>query len=228
MKKYDWSKNRIEDAVKNSLNYKEVLRRLGIPASGNNSTTLKKRIAEFGIDTSHFTFAPKHKGVTRPIDYYLTEDSHCSRRVLKLRLIKDGYKRNVCEVCGISEWNGLPLTMQLHHKDGNPYNNCLENLMIICPNCHSQTNNFRGRSNRDVPKPINYCQDCGRQISRSSKRCLSCASKHRLPANVKIDMTVEEFLEYKKQGLSNTAIAGIYNVTEAAIRKWRRKNLVKQ
>ncbi len=41
-------------------------------------------------------------------------------------------------------------------------------------------------------------------------------------------MTVEEFLEYKKQGLSNTAIANIYNVTEAAIRKWRRKNLDKQ
>jgi 5-methylcytosine-specific restriction endonuclease McrA len=60
---------------------------------------------------------------------------------LRKRLIKDGYKENKCEECGIKEWNGKSLTCELHHIDGNRGNNKLENLLIICPNCHSQTPN---------------------------------------------------------------------------------------
>ena len=225
MKKYDWSEDKIKEAVSDNLNYKDVLRQLGIPTTGNNSTTLKKKIVKFWIDTSHFTFAPRHKCKKKPTQYYLTENSHCSRQVLKNRLIKDGYKSNVCEICGISDWNGHPLTMQLHHKDGDTSNNRLDNLMFICPNCHSQTENFRGRANRADCEVFNYCQDCGRKIGRNSKRCLSCASKRRLPSNIKINMTIEEFLGYKEQGLSNVAIAAKFGVTEAALRKWRKRNL---
>ncbi len=61
---------------------------------------------------------------------------------LKLRLFAEGLKENKCEICGISEWNGLKLNCQLDHIDGNKNNNNLENLRIICPNCHSQTETF--------------------------------------------------------------------------------------
>ena len=61
---------------------------------------------------------------------------------LKNLLLKHGLKENKCEICGISEWNGKPLNCQLHHKDGNKYNQSLDNLIIICPNCHSQTETF--------------------------------------------------------------------------------------
>lgn len=54
-------------------------------------------------------------------------------------LLKTGLKQNKCDDCGISKWRGKPLIVQIHHDDGNIYNNKLENLKMLCPNCHSQT-----------------------------------------------------------------------------------------
>ena len=65
---------------------------------------------------------------------------------LRKRLIREGYKSNECESCGISEWNGQSITMELDHVDGNNGNNSLDNLRLLCPNCHSQTPTFRGRN----------------------------------------------------------------------------------
>ncbi len=60
---------------------------------------------------------------------------------LRKKLIEDGIKKNECELCGLNEWLGKPITLELHHVDGNRYNNKLENLQILCPNCHSLTPN---------------------------------------------------------------------------------------
>lgn len=57
--------------------------------------------------------------------------------VLKAKLIRDGIKEDKCELCGISEWFGVHLPLELHHIDGNHYNNDFNNLQILCPNCHS-------------------------------------------------------------------------------------------
>jgi Zn finger protein HypA/HybF involved in hydrogenase expression len=65
---------------------------------------------------------------------------------LKLRLISEGIKVNVCERCGVSEWNGSPLNCELDHIDGDRSNHRLENLKILCPNCHSQTPTFRSKN----------------------------------------------------------------------------------
>jgi hypothetical protein len=67
---------------------------------------------------------------------------------LKNRLILEGIKNNKCEVCGISEWNSNPINMQLDHIDGDPHNHRLENLRMICPNCHSQTETYCGKQIR--------------------------------------------------------------------------------
>lgn len=65
---------------------------------------------------------------------------------LKRRLFKEHIKENKCEICGITTWNGKPIQMELHHKDGNRTNHKLENLQILCPNCHSQTETFRAKN----------------------------------------------------------------------------------
>lgn len=65
---------------------------------------------------------------------------------LKQKLIKEGIKENKCEICGCVDWQGKPLQMQLHHIDGNPHNHKLDNLQMLCPNCHSQTENFTARN----------------------------------------------------------------------------------
>jgi hypothetical protein len=65
---------------------------------------------------------------------------------LRQRLFLEGFKEKKCERCGISEWLGKPLSLELDHKDGNCYNHNLQNLQILCPNCHSQTDTFRGKN----------------------------------------------------------------------------------
>ena len=60
---------------------------------------------------------------------------------LRKKLIEDGIKEKKCEMCGNSEWMGLPITLELHHIDGDRYNNIFKNLQILCPNCHSLTPN---------------------------------------------------------------------------------------
>ena len=65
---------------------------------------------------------------------------------VKRRLIEAGLKKNRCERCGISEWLGEPLSMELHHVNGNRLDNRLEYLELLCPNCHSQTETFGSRN----------------------------------------------------------------------------------
>jgi hypothetical protein len=67
---------------------------------------------------------------------------------LKRRLIEAGLKEDACEECGVREWRGRPLTLALHHVNGIGHDNRLENLALLCPNCHSQTENFGGRNVR--------------------------------------------------------------------------------
>jgi transposase len=64
---------------------------------------------------------------------------------VKMRLIGAGLKDGRCEECGLAEWRGRPLSLALHHVNGDGRDNRLENLRLLCPNCHSQTDNFAGR-----------------------------------------------------------------------------------
>jgi transposase len=68
------------------------------------------------------------------------------RSHLKLRLIAAGLLQTACYECGISEWRGQALSLALHHVNGRGQDNRLENLQLLCPNCHSQTENFSGRN----------------------------------------------------------------------------------
>jgi Zn finger protein HypA/HybF involved in hydrogenase expression len=60
--------------------------------------------------------------------------------------IAAGLKNNKCEVCGLEEWAGMPIEMELHHVNGDRTDHRLDNLEMICPNCHSQTMNFRAKN----------------------------------------------------------------------------------
>ena len=65
---------------------------------------------------------------------------------LKNLLIKFGFKQHLCECCKLKEWNNKPIPLELHHKDGNKYNNTLSNLILLCPNCHAQTDSYRAKN----------------------------------------------------------------------------------
>ena len=68
---------------------------------------------------------------------YIESGQHITSSRLKEKLIRDGIKKEECELCGAREWLGKKLPLELHHKNGNHFDNNLNNLQILCPNCHS-------------------------------------------------------------------------------------------
>jgi DNA-binding CsgD family transcriptional regulator len=86
-----------------------------------------------------------------PIEDLLVQGRRTSRTHLKRRLIRAGLKHDRCEVCDIEDWLGKPLSMQLHHRNGDGLDNRLENVEFLCPNCHSQTDTYGGRNGHRKP-----------------------------------------------------------------------------
>ena len=90
----------------------------------------------------------KHKEAYRPASAYFDNKKRISSCRLKEKLIYDGIKELKCERCGLKEWLNEPIPLELHHINGNHYDNSLSNLQILCPNCHSLTYNNSGKSVR--------------------------------------------------------------------------------
>lgn len=83
-----------------------------------------------------------------PIEQILVAGRRRGRWHVKGRLLSSGLKRARCDDCGIAEWRGRPLPLELHHVNGDGDDNRLRNLRLLCPNCHSQTENWGGRGRR--------------------------------------------------------------------------------
>lgn len=135
--------------VQESSCISDVLRTLGYSTNGNSwgNKIVKERMEKLNL-----FFYKKNKnydnvtnrGNLLPLESVLIKDSEYSRTKLKERLVKEGLKKYECECCGITEWNGKPISLQLHHINGIHNDNRLSNLQLLCPNCHSQTENFAG------------------------------------------------------------------------------------
>lgn len=144
--RYKYTKELLTPLVKNSHSWAEVCRKLDIKPATGSQTHIANKAKKFNIDYSHFTGKVWSKGqkigYKRQIDYYLilNEDnvSNINSDKLKKRLIEENIKENKCEICGLNSWLDKDLPLHLDHKNRNHYDNRLENLQIICPNCHSQ------------------------------------------------------------------------------------------
>lgn len=142
-------------AVAGSLSIREALEKLELVAAGGNYESFKKAVLAFGIDTSHFTGRGHLRGKThayntRPLRTVLRRGKLEQTFRLKLRLLSAGLKPHRCERCGLTEWLGRPVPLELHHRDGDRTNNLLSNLELMCPNCHAQTDNYRGKNKKRV------------------------------------------------------------------------------
>lgn len=193
MSKLKYSKEQIQQAVDKSKSIADVCKTLGLVAKGSNYDTIKKYINLYSLDVSHFTGARWNKGIRylshtclTSLDDILQENVSYSSDMLKKRLIAEGIKQQNCECCGLSEWMGKPLPLELHHINGNHYDNRLNNLQILCPNCHSITGNYRGKNKSQInSQQIKtygislhahkcQCKQCGKEFKSSKQRSFCC------------------------------------------------------
>lgn len=148
------------ELVNNCSNISDVLKKLGYSTNGNSwgYQIVKERMEKLNLFfTKRNPMYYNQDNTALPLEKILIKDSEYNRTKLKARLVKEGLKEYKCECCGISEWNGKPLTLQLHHINGIHNDNRLSNLQLLCPNCHSQTENFgtRGRGTSIIRKAEN-------------------------------------------------------------------------
>lgn len=218
MPKRKWNESQLRRAVHESKSVTEVIKRLGMAVSGSNAHNISRNIKKFGMETSHFDSLYWHKRNGIATSKMSNEDifvkgGTTSRNFIRKRIIKDNLLEYKCSKCNINEWLGEELILHLDHINGDRYDNRLENLRWLCPNCHTQTSTWGQK------KKGRKCVDCGGPISHSSSgRCRVCSNKHNgknQPTRINwpktselIRMTQEtSFLEVsRKLGVSDNAI----------------------
>jgi hypothetical protein len=142
--------------VAESLSVRQVLERIGLVPAGGNYKTVHTRISKLNIDASHFTgkgwnAGPRYQMLGKPFSWegILVENSaYTSTFRLRKRLIEFGFKEAKCESCGLVEWLGKSIPLELHHVNGVNNDHRLANLQLLCPNCHALTENYRGKNQR--------------------------------------------------------------------------------
>jgi hypothetical protein len=138
-RRYDWSI--VQDAIDEGLSMRVCMERFGFSRDA------------WGKAVKRGDIVPR-EWIT-PIEELLVAGPVRNRGHIKRRLLAAGLKEECCERCGITEWQGRPLAMQLHHKNGDGLDNRLENLELLCANCHSQTETYGGRNgHRRRPPPV--------------------------------------------------------------------------
>jgi transposase-like protein len=142
-----WTDEDLAAAVAASDSVSDLSRRLGYTPNGGVHRLLTGHIRRLGLDTSHFvgTRWPTTRPELvrkRPLSEILVAGSTCGTSNLRRRLIREGLKPAHCEECGLAEWRGVPLPLHLDHVNGDHTDNRLENLRILCPNCHAVTDTW--------------------------------------------------------------------------------------
>lgn len=132
-------KEELEKVINESLSMREAANKLNMSFS-----TFKRKAKEFGLYKTNQSGLGIIKS-NKTIEDVLSGKTHMKSTELRKRLVKEGYLENKCSICSLEKWNGLKIVLELDHIDGNNKNNSLDNLRILCPNCHSQTPTFRGR-----------------------------------------------------------------------------------
>lgn len=149
-----WTDDEIRSAVANATTIHGALKALRIEGRGNNYRTFHKHVTRLGLDTSHFVGKSHLAGQARenltsrrPLSAILVENStYDNTKRLGERLVREGLLEARCSECGLTEWRGRPIPLDLDHINGIRTDLRPENLRFLCPNCHAFTPTYRGKN----------------------------------------------------------------------------------
>lgn len=155
MRKRSWTVDQLKEGVAKSHSVRQLLGYLGLKEAGGNYSQVKKYLQEYKVETPHFKGRGWNKGLTGfgipriKLEDILVVGSTFQSYKLKNRLLAVKLKEPRCEECGwamVSDDGRLPL--EIDHINGDSRDNRIENLRILCPNCHSLKPTHRGRNRR--------------------------------------------------------------------------------
>lgn len=220
------SKEELQRIFDSSSSKSDVLRNLGFDDHSGNHRTLNCRIQNDNINLNKLNenrkiFLEKHrknlhlKQTMSFNDIFKENSTYRNGGRIKLILLKLGLIKNECATCLLTTWQGKEITLQLDHVNGNNRDNRVQNLRLLCPNCHSQTPTYSGKKNLKKIKPtLKKCSHCDTMMV-NSKTCGACNAKINYR---KFDPSKEE-LEKLVHQKPFTKIAGLYHVSDNAVRK---------
>lgn len=196
----------LQNLINESITLTEVMRKLGYSANrGKSYVNFKKYLIDNDVYLGHLK--GKAHGTAQTAKYKLSDmlikdSKYSNMSSLKKRIIRNNLLEYKCQYCGITEWMGKPIVLQLHHINGDNRDNRIENLQLLCPNCHSQTDSFCGKiRNRKKPQ------------EKKEKKFKNKNSKI-----IPKDKLIELLSKY-----SFVEIGKMYNLTDNAVRRWCKK-----
>lgn len=194
-KKFKENLSKILEMIKNNEPKTNMCRLLSI-----KQDTLNRYLKKYNIDylgNQSRRGVPHYEQMTHYTEY--TENGkNIVASKLRIKLIRQGVKEKKCEICGLDSWMGKPIPLELHHIDENRFNNRLENLQILCSNCHMQVHNYSNTTKLHKKDKVKIKKERPRKVERP-------------PYQKLID-------EINELGYSGTGRK--YNVSDNSIRKW--------
>jgi len=249
MSRYKISDVDFTKAIKESFSIREVLTKCGVAPHGGSYKTFNLRVKKLNIDTSHFTGSGHLKGKTHSWstkidlkDLLVKNSDKVLSTQYKRRIIDSGLLQNNCAICNIKDvWQTKPIVLHMDHINGEHFDHRIENLRLLCPNCHSQTETYCARNNKIKPAKIRKsdfipqepkkCCICFFNLKDGRyNSCKNCYNKNRkllqspYERKTKIIWPPKEVILEKLKTQSYTSLAKELGISDNAIRKHLNKN----
>jgi Zn finger protein HypA/HybF involved in hydrogenase expression len=217
------TKNQLEKYINDADNWVELRRLCGYNNIGNNEYLIKK-LNDYNIDYSKLN--EKKEKYKSPKKYTL-EEIFCENSTYKGTKIRDYLINDMnfdykCNICGITEWMGKFINLEVDHINGNHTDNRIKNLQCICPLCHSMTDNYKGKNKGKIENLNNKCISCNIVLENDNIRCDNCQE---FSDKVITKPSFEEIKKFLQDNLLIKDIAMTYKVTKSTVNNWIREYL---